>query len=207
MEPERAVHRLPSVAVTDADREHAVELLQRATGEGRLTLDEFSTRAGVAWETDDRAALAELTAGLAEPPPVGTSQPLAEVTAIFSEHKQGGKWRLPRRLRIRSIFGSAKLDLREATISAESLNEGVVDIHARVLFGECKITVPQGVEVEMYGSSNFGTRHLDLDPVPRRAGTPIVRIHAKVWFGELRVRSAPPGVTGTFARWLHDMID
>lgn len=185
------IRPVPAPAVTDEEREAAVELLQRACGEGRMTLEEFSVRAGAAWAAEDRAELAEVTEGLAEPPPVGTSQPVSEMSAVFSEHKQFGRWRLPRRLSIRAIFGASKIDFREATIDADAVRDGVVDVTVHVLFGETKLIVPEGVEVEMYGRALFGNRTVNLAPVPRRQGTPIVRLHCKVTFGELKVRSAP----------------
>lgn len=192
-------------AVTDEEREAAVELLQRACGEGRMTLEDFSVRAGAAWAADDRAELALVTEGLAEPPPVGTSQPVSEMSAIFSEHKQYGRWRLPRRLSIRSIFGANKIDLREATIDADAVRDGVVDVTVRVLFGETKLIVPEGVEVEMYGHAMFGNRTMRLAPVPRRQGTPVVRLHCKVTFGELKVRSAPVESHERFDRLFNHM--
>jgi hypothetical protein len=206
MDPERVVPKLPAAVVTDADRERAAELLQRACGEGRLTLDEFSVRAGAVWAAESQAELSQVTAGLAEPPPVGSSQPVLEMSAVFGEHKQRGKWRLPRMMRVRAVFGSISLDLRQATIGADSVDDGVVDIHARVLFGECKITVPEGVEVEMYGRAAFGSRELKLAPVQRRAGTPVVRIHSTVAFGELKVRSAPHNLMDRVPDWLRDFF-
>ncbi len=207
MEPEPALRRIPVPAVTDEDRERAVELLQRACGEGRVTLEEFSVRAGAAWAADTSQELAEVTRGLAAPPPVGTSQPVSEMSAIFGEHKQNGQWRLPRHLSVRAIFGSTKLDLREATIGADAVRDGVVDIEVRVWFGEVKITVPEGVEVELHGRAMFGSRQLSLAAVPRRQGTPLVRVHCSVAFGELKVRSAPLGSASKLTRWLRDFID
>lgn len=206
MEPEPVIRRVPSPTVTDGEREHAVELLQRACGEGRMTLEEFSVRAGAAWAADTSAELADVTRDLAPPPPVGTSQPVSEISAIFSEHKQAGRWRLPRRLSVRAIFGSTKLDLREATIDADAVTDGVVDIAVKVRFGEVKVTVPEGVEVELFGRTMFGSRQLSLAAVPRRQGTPLVRVHCSVAFGELKVRSARPG-GGGLVRLLQDLID
>ncbi|MGA8114719.1 MAG: DUF1707 domain-containing protein [Actinocatenispora sp.] len=207
MEPENVVRRIPTPAITDADREHAVELLQRACGEGRMTLEEFSVRAGAAWAADTTAELAEVTHDLAAPPLVGTTQPVTEISAIFSEHKQTGRWRLPRRLSVRAVFGSTKLDLREATIGADAVADGVVDIDVKVRFGEVKVTVPEGVEVELHGRAMFGSRHLSLAAVPRRQGTPLVRIQCSVAFGELKVRSARLGNGTKLTRWLQDLID
>lgn len=207
MEAEHLVPRkLSTPAVADTDRERAAELLQQACGEGRLTLDEFSARVGAVWAAEDQQALAEATGGLAAPPPVGTSQPVSVVSATFGEHKQKGRWRLPRALAVRVLFGAAKLDLREAMVGPDAVADGAVDIQVKVRFGEVKILVPEGVEVELYGRAVFGSRSLRLAPVPRRIGTPVVRVHARVAFGELKVSSAPPGRTGV-AHWLDDIFD
>lgn len=206
MEP--AIRPLPTPQVTDDERERAVELLQRACGEGRMNLEEFSTRAGLAWAADTRDELAEITEGLAPAPPVGTSQPVSEMSAVFGEHKQHGRWRLPRVLSVRAIFGSARVDLREATIGADAVTDGVVDIHVRVLFGEVKVIVPEGVEVEMSGSCLFGSRNLKLAAVQRKPGTPVIRVHTRVAFGELSVRSAPLAPSARLVgRWVAKLFD
>lgn len=207
MEPEPAIRPLPVPQVTDDERERAVELLQRACGEGRMNLEEFSNRAGLAWAADTREELAEITEGLAPAPPVGTSQPVDTMSAVFGENKQRGGWRLPRALAVRAVFGSVKVDLREATIGADAVNDGVVDIHARVLFGEVKVTVPEGVEVEMSGSCLFGSRTLKLAAVARKPGTPLIRVHTRVLFGELGIRSAPLGSASRLGRWVSELFD
>lgn len=206
MQPE-PLRPVPPPPLTDSDREAAVELLQGACGEGRLTLEEFSVRAGAAWAADTSEQLAEVTAGLAAPPPVGTSQPVNEVSAVFGEHKQYGRWRVSRTTSVRAVFGATKLDLREATMDADVVRDGVVDIEVRVFCGEVKITVPEGVEVEMYGRSLFGSRTMNLAAVPRRQGTPTVRLHCRVTFGELKVRSAPLRKDGgALGQILHDLL-
>ena len=60
--------RQPGIRAGDADREQVVRALQRHTGAGRLTLDEFAARAGAAHRAVTYADLAALTADLpAEP--------------------------------------------------------------------------------------------------------------------------------------------
>ncbi|BCJ27252.1 DUF1707 domain-containing protein [Actinocatenispora sera] len=212
MQPE-PLRPVPPPPLTDADREAAVELLQRACGEGRLTLEEFGVRAGAAWAADTSEELAEVTAGLAAAPPVGTSQPVTVISAVFGEHKQYGRWRVSRHTRVRALFGSTKLDLREATMDAEVVRDGVVDIEVRTFCGEVKITVPEGVEVEVYGRSLFGSRTTNLAAVPRRQGTPTIRLHCNVTFGEMKVRSAPlsrhGGLLGNgkLGRILRELVD
>jgi hypothetical protein len=58
----------PDIRVSDAERQHVVDVLQRHTSEGRLTLDEFSTRVDAAQRAVTRADLAAVTADLPEPP-------------------------------------------------------------------------------------------------------------------------------------------
>jgi len=49
---------------SNAEREKAVQLLQHAVGEGRITMAEFEERATTAYAAKTRAELDELTADL-----------------------------------------------------------------------------------------------------------------------------------------------
>jgi hypothetical protein len=49
---------------SDAEREKAVQALQHAVGEGRITMAEFEERAAIAYAAKTRAQLDELTADL-----------------------------------------------------------------------------------------------------------------------------------------------
>src|SRR4051812_7496126 len=96
-EPER-----PAVRVNDAERQAMVARLQAACGEGRLTLDEFSERVGMALEARTSADLEELTLdlpALAPPsvPPTGTSaapapHPTSWAIGILSGSEHRGRW-------------------------------------------------------------------------------------------------------------------
>jgi uncharacterized protein DUF1707 len=193
--------------ISDEERERAVEQLQRACGEGRMDLEEFGARAGAVWAAETHEELDELMADIAPPPPVGSNQPVAMLSAVMSEHKQKGRWRLPRHVKVRAMFGSALLDLRQATIAPETLAAGAVDIDVRCVCGEAKIVVPEGVEVEMDGGAVMGSRSLKLAAVPRRQGTPLVRIHTNVIAGEVTVRSAPPDSTSKLGQWIQSIVD
>jgi hypothetical protein len=61
----------PHIRVSDADREHVVDLLQCYPSEGRLSLDEFSDRVDVAQRARTYGELAALTADLPAPEPAG----------------------------------------------------------------------------------------------------------------------------------------
>jgi hypothetical protein len=177
--------------VTDVDREAAATLLQRACGDGRLTLEEFSQRVGAAWAADTRPELDQALAGVAPAPVVGSASTRDRVVTLFGQEQLSGRWRMPRSLRMLTAFGETTIDLREAILAADALSEGVVEIRGRCLFGQTNIVVPEGVEVDVRGWVVFGTRSLKLAPVPRVSGTPVIVVHVNVAFGEVKVRSRP----------------
>lgn len=61
----------PGLRASDADRERVVAALQRHTAAGRLTLEEFSLRAGRVFAAVTQGDLAALTRDLPPEPPVG----------------------------------------------------------------------------------------------------------------------------------------
>jgi hypothetical protein len=189
------------VRITDVQREQAADILQRACGEGRLTLEEFSARVGSVWAADTSTELETATAGLAAPLPVGISQPEEKITNVFGESKRQGRWRLRGGLRLTNVFGSCELDLREVAVGPEAMSAHTITITGRNVFGEVKVIVPEGVEVEMTGSCVFGARTMDLAPVPRLSGTPLIRIDVNTLFGEITVRSRGPASESVLARW------
>jgi hypothetical protein len=54
----------PHLRASDADRDHTLQTLQHHTAAGRLTLDEFTTRADGVYRATTHADLAALTADL-----------------------------------------------------------------------------------------------------------------------------------------------
>lgn len=73
------------------------------------------------------------------------------------------------------------------------------------LFGEFKVTVPEGVEVELTGTSALSSEELRLAAVPRLPGTPIIRVRVNAWFSSVEVRSKKPG-NDTVRDWLSDHL-
>jgi hypothetical protein len=175
------------VPPSDNERERAAEVLQRACGEGRLTLEEFSVRVGAVWAAETSQEIVQATVGLAPAPIVGSARTVDSVTAVFSESKRKGRWRLRSgRLWLRSIFGNVELDLREVLTADET-----IEISGLCLFGAVKVIVPEGVEVDLTGAVVFSAHNLHLAPVPRVPGTPEVRIELTTWFGNVEVVSKP----------------
>jgi Domain of unknown function (DUF1707)/Cell wall-active antibiotics response 4TMS YvqF len=175
------------VPPSDGERERAAEVLQHACGEGRLTLEEFSVRVGAVWAADTHAELVHATADLVSAPIVGSAASVDSILTVFSENKRRGRWRLRSpQLWVRTFFGSTELDLREVLT-----DQKVIEIAGGCFFGELKVIVPEGVEVDLAGSVVFSSRKLHLAPVPRVAGTPEVRVSVTTWFSSIEVVSKP----------------
>ena len=69
MGDERAARAQPTpILASDAERERSVALLRDAVGEGRLTLEEFSERAGLAQAARTDQELTRLTGDLPNDP-------------------------------------------------------------------------------------------------------------------------------------------
>jgi len=110
-----------------------------------------------------------------------------EVVTVFSENKRRGRWRLrSSRLKTRTVFGSTELDLREVIT-----DQAVIEITGACVFGELKVIVPEGVEVDLTGTVAFTSRTMHLAAVPRVPGTPEVRIEVNSWFSSVEVLSRP----------------
>jgi Domain of unknown function (DUF1707) len=150
--------------VSDAEREHVVGLLQRATGSGLLDLDEFTRRVDTALAARTRgelnAVLLDLP-GLTHPdrpaqvpiparPPVHRPVPVVtdagtgdEVRSMLGSVTRRGVWDVPAHLVVRTTLGSAELDFTEARIPHE-----VVDIELEVVAGSVELRLPAGARVE-----------------------------------------------------------
>lgn len=180
------------VPPADGDRERAAELLQRACGEGRLTLEEFSARVGAVWAAENDAELVQATAGLAPAPMVGSARTVDKVVTVFSDNKRRGRWRLRSpQLRAYTVFGAMELDLREVLTDRD-----VIEIHGTCAFSDVKVIVPEGVEVDLTGAAVFSSRNVHLAPVPRVPGTPEVRIVMSSWFSSVEIVSKPYSLPG-----------
>ncbi len=184
----------PPAPPTQADREAAAERLADAAGDGRLTLQEFSDRVGVVWGSDDRAELERATADIARAPAVGSTRTVSTVVSIMGDQRRSGRWRLPAKVRGWCLMGDIHLDLRSVVCA-----EPEVEITTWTLMGDLHVVVPDGVEVELRGFDLLGDRELRLAPVPRVAGTPLIRIKAYTMMGDVTVRS--DGVAESVPGW------
>jgi hypothetical protein len=184
--------RTPVVRASDADREAAVARLQTALAEGRIDVDEFGQRADAAHAAVTTAELAALVADLpgaadvVSPAEVVGTRPPERVTSFFGDVVVQGTAAVPRA--VATVFGDIRLDLRGLRSTADRL-----EINLGAVFGDVDVVVDEGVDAELSGWTVFGDKRTQLAPVPRVAGTPRVVVSARTIFGDLRVRSLPPG--------------
>jgi len=183
------------VRVSDREREQIVEILGRAAGEGRLTLDEYTDRAGQAYAAMTRGELTRLTDDLPVGDLAGHGGPAAlagpaagqaaeRLVAVFGNDSRTGSWPVPARLEARSVFGECHIELQDAQIRHQ-----VTTIEATAIFGAVTVFVPEGVDVRLTGTAVFGAKESKLRG-PARPGAPVIEVRSRVIFGSVTVR--PP---------------
>jgi class 3 adenylate cyclase len=191
-----------AVRVGDAAREAAITALREAVGDGRLTLDEFSDRAGATYAATTIAELRGVLADLQLPSaaaPLPVVEPAAPVppppaqtqriVAVMSGASRKGRWRVGGEVAAIAVMGGVELDLYDAELTG-----GVTTIRAFALMGGVEILVPEGVPVEVEGFVLMGGLE---DRTRSRAGAPgraMVRVIGHgMWGGiEVRHRKAKP---------------
>lgn len=133
--------------VSDAEREHVGELLQRAVGQGRITVAEFGDRMDAAMAARTRG---ELNAVLVDLPGFTLARaPVNDVLELshhLGELHRRGPWRVPSKVRLVGHFGSSLLDFTEAVFSGP-----VVALELDKTAGSTTIIVPEGATVDTDG--------------------------------------------------------
>lgn len=190
-----------SERIGDEERARVTELLRMHTAEGRLTLDEFSERVGVALAATSRADLDRIVADLPVPAWVATPQvPGSEeetrrrratrwVVAVMSGAVRKGRWRTGRAINAVAIMGGCEIDLRQAEIDGPE-----VVVTAVAVMGGIEIIVPEGIDVDLTGIPIMGGKHMKVADVPVLPGSPRIVVRAYPIMGGVTVRSRPqPG--------------
>jgi class 3 adenylate cyclase len=178
----------PVVRVSDADRNQAVELLREHTAEGRITLDEFSERVGLALgartQADLQRVMADLPAVQAPVPETARRPAKGWTVAILSGSRRSGRWRPRSHTKAVAFMGGCELDLRQAEIDGSE-----IVITAVAFMGGIDIVVPEGIEVDLTGVPIMGGKDLRVRDVAPTPGAPRVRVRAFPIMGGVTVRS------------------
>jgi hypothetical protein len=184
------------VRASDAERDAVVGRLNRAVGEGRLTMDEFSGRLELAYAARTRGDLDPLLRDL----PADSGGAVPGGTAVVSGGSQGsdthwnvspiggirhrGQWRVPRHTVAIGVLGGVDVDLGEAELAAPEVMITKVSI-----IGGVSVRVPPGVRVEVSNFSILGGRNVNLGG-PLAPNAPVLRIRSFSIIGGVNVRES-----------------
>lgn len=166
------------------EREHVGKLLQRAVGQGRLTITEFTERLDAVLAARTRG---ELNAVLVDLPGFTLIQPKTQEVLELSHHlgelTRRGPWHVPPRVQLVGHFGSALLDFTEAVFSGP-----VVSLELNKTAGSTTIVVPDGATVDTDGLRVTMGRVKDSTVRRIAPGTPHFVITGRSTMGEVRIR-------------------
>jgi Domain of unknown function (DUF1707) len=188
-----------TLRVSDAEREHVVGLLQKAIGQGLLSLDEFTARTDTALAARTRgelnAVLIDLPGMVHNEATTPRHQQPVELRATMSSLKRSGRWVVPSTLVVRNRMGSTELDFSEAQI-----DHAEVHIELDVTGGSVDLLLPDGssvstddVEVNMgsvkdkVGGNRIGRPHFVVGGTVR-AGSLKIRRPTYIRLGALVIR-------------------
>jgi hypothetical protein len=200
----------PGLRASHADRDHVVDQLRVAAGDGRLSAEELDERLERALSARTHADLVPLTADLPAAPdaaatalaPVAGAQ-LAGRTApkdlmtidCGSGHaRRDGQWVVPRRLEVKVTSGHVRLDFTRAIFS-----EPVLELAAEVRSGHLQIITRPGIAVEA-GEVSVRSGHVSVR-TPWEGNVPVqlhIDVTGSVRSGHLSAR--PP--RRSFWQWL-----
>jgi hypothetical protein len=180
------------IRASDAERDATLQRLSAATGDGRLTLEEFSQRMVRATSAKTRAELDRLVTDLPADAAAssvvaerGPSRPSWHVSPIGGL-SVSGPWRMERSVVVVTLIGGADLDLRQAQLAAPEVTLTKVS-----LLGGVSIGIPPGIRVDASGFSLIGGTSVDAGP-DSGPGAPVVHVRAFSLIGGTRIYRAGP---------------
>jgi hypothetical protein len=170
---------LPELRASDSDREQTAEILRRAAGEGRLTMDELEERLHLAYASRTHAELERLTADVIATQPQRTGRvPVRHgeggtnwLISVMSGHDRKGHWRVGRSLKVINIMGGSDLDLNDAELADDYVEMTVISI-----MGGADIRVPEGLNVEVTDFAFMGGNSVRVGEENPDPGGPTLRL-------------------------------
>jgi len=193
--------RRPELRASDADREHTADLLRRAAGEGRLTVEELDERLDIAYETRTRRELEQLVADVVVDPRLDSTPGTRRFTvrpsvsdpgsswivAVMSGADRKGRWRLGRLCTAVNVMGGSDIDLNEVELADE-----VVELRVIAIMGGSDIRVPEGLNVEK--TTDFalmGANGVDIGDMRPNPDGPVLRLRLFSIMGGIDVKRGP----------------
>ncbi|MEV0388003.1 DUF1707 domain-containing protein [Nonomuraea sp. NPDC050643] len=163
--------------VSDQDRDTAVELVQQAYADGRLTPAELEQRLELALTATSFQELRPIVGDLPDE--------TVRLGSTGGQIVRAGDWQVPRHLRIDSEYGRVRLDLSRALV-----RHARVDIELRLTYGGATIILPAGASANADGvRTEWGSVRSKVAGTPR-PGRLHVQITGELPYGRLTIRTA-----------------
>ena len=166
-----------NLRVSDAEREHVGGLLQRAVGQGMLSLGEFTERMDSVLAAKTRGELNAVLVDLpgmtlqggppqqAGPPaaipsdaltsapgfPAATDGAPVDIRATMSTVTRSGTWTAPSAIRVASKMATVTLDFSSAVLTSREVRIDVDDYCSTIT-----VVVPEGASVDLDGVDTMG---------------------------------------------------
>lgn len=198
----------PALRASDAEREHVIELLRGAAGEGRLDLDELDERLTRAYASRTTSELEALTADVVAPGAAAVAgaagRPLVRpgaggtghVISIMGGHERRGHWRVAPRCTVINVMGGSDLDMTGAELS-----DAETTITVFSLMGGGELRVPDGAEVSVSKLAIMGANDVRLADRPAPAGAPVIHVRLLSIMAGFKVRQGPKRKRHERERW------
>ena len=193
---------LPELRASDADREHHAEVLRRAAGEGRLTMDELEERLNTVYETRTHRELERLVADVVVrgDQPLPTAAPGSKrmpvrrgeggganwLVSIMSGRERKGRWLVGANLKVINVMGGSDLDLNEAELAADEVHVTVFS-----LMGGADVRVPEGLNVQLSEFAFMGGNSSTLGNDRPDPGGPVLHLNVISIMGGTDVKRGP----------------
>ncbi|KUH80762.1 MULTISPECIES: DUF1707 domain-containing protein [unclassified Mycobacterium] len=176
-----------NLRISDDDRAHVSQLLERAVGQGMLTLDEFSERIDTVLAARTRGDLRKVLADLPDmdvPPPATAGPADGEVLrGRMSSVSRRGRWTVPSHLRVNTRMCDTTLDFTNAAVRGPTV---VLDIDD--YFSSTELILPDGATADLDGVETFAGS--TTVKVPRGPGSERLHVvvRGRVRFGSVTAR-------------------
>lgn len=171
--------------VSDAEREHVAELLQKAVGRGLITLDEFTVRTDVALAAQTRG---ELNGVLADLPFVQHAERPVDGPPLLLRTRSGnvaqrGHWVVPAEIVAECGMGNVSIDFTQAVCP-----QAEVTLRATCGMGHIVVIVPRGWHVMMVEANAGMGSVVNKATDPPVQGMPVLRVYGQAGMGHVKIR-------------------
>jgi uncharacterized protein DUF1707 len=176
-----------ALRVSDAEREHVIALLQKAIGQGLITLDEFTTRTDTALAAKTRGELNTVLVDLPglvhrEANSPRRQEPL-ELRSTMSTLRRTGRWVVPRTVVVRNRMASTSLDFTDARIEHPE-----VQLQLDVTGGSVELLLPPKATVDADDVRVNAGSVKDRVGAGDGAGRPHFMVSGSIRAGSLKIR-------------------